>query len=61
MIYAVRATEPQRRMFADSLQASLTVSEMQYLVERLQAPPESVRQTSDRHWTWCTRKACCNG
>ena len=57
-IYASRATDLQRRLFADSLRAALTLEEVQVRVERLGAPPHSVRQTSDRHWTWCTRKAC---
>jgi ubiquinone/menaquinone biosynthesis C-methylase UbiE len=55
--YAAGANDHQRQMFADSLRAALTVEEMRELVARLDAPPESVRATSDRHWTWIVRKA----
>lgn len=60
-IYASEATDLQRRLFGDSLRAALTVDEIAGRVERLGSLPESVCQTSDRHWTWCTRKACCDG
>jgi hypothetical protein len=43
-------------MFADSFRASLTVEEMQQLVAELGPGPETVRATSDRHWTWVARK-----
>jgi len=48
------ANEHQRRMFADSLHAALTLSEIQDLVASLGFDPEHVRQTTDRHWTWQT-------
>lgn len=60
-IYADRASEPQRRMFADSLRAALTVEELQARIERLGVPCETARPSSDRHWTWCTRKSRCSG
>jgi ubiquinone/menaquinone biosynthesis C-methylase UbiE len=60
-IYASQATDSQRQMFADSLRASLTIEEIQCRVQRLGAPPESVQPSSDRHWTWCTRKICYDG
>jgi ubiquinone/menaquinone biosynthesis C-methylase UbiE len=50
--YAGDANDRQRRMFADSLHAALTVNEMRDLVATLGLPPEGVRMTSDRHWTW---------
>lgn len=59
--YAHHASEAQRRMFADSLRAALTVEEIQCRIERLGGSRESAQPTSDRHWTWCTRKACYNG
>ena len=59
-IYAAHATDNQRLMFADSLRAALTLEEVQTRIERLRAPPDSLRQTSDRQWTWCTRKSFCN-
>jgi ubiquinone/menaquinone biosynthesis C-methylase UbiE len=51
-IYAGDATPYQRKLFADSLRAALTPDEMQALVAELGFPTESVRPTSDRHWTW---------
>ena len=60
-IYASHATDSQRQMFADSLRAALTVEEIQSRVERFGGHPESVRQSSDRHWTWCTRKTNYDG
>lgn len=54
--YAGEETEYQRKMFADSLHAALTVEEVQALVAELGAPAESVQATSDRHWTWAMKK-----
>ncbi len=54
--YAGTANEHQQKMFADSLHAALTVDEMRELVSQLGFPPESVQATSDRHWTWVSRK-----
>ncbi len=54
-IYAAGANEHQRHMFADSLHAALTVAEVQLLVGQLGFAPETVRPTSDRHWTWVAR------
>jgi len=50
--YAAGANDHQRAMFADSLRAALTLAEVQSLVVQLGFPPASVRQTTDRHWTW---------
>jgi len=55
--YAEGANEHQKQMFADSFRAALTVEEMQELVARYGQPPETVRMTSDRHWTWVARKS----
>jgi hypothetical protein len=54
--YAAGANAQQRRLFADSLRAALTVPEFQALVADLGFDPATVRQTSDRHWTWQTLK-----
>jgi ubiquinone/menaquinone biosynthesis C-methylase UbiE len=55
--YAGDATEHQRKLFADSLHAALSVEEMQELVSPLGERIEGqVRATSDRHWTWSGRK-----
>jgi ubiquinone/menaquinone biosynthesis C-methylase UbiE len=50
--YAGDANAHQRRLFADSLRAALTLSEVQSLVGQLGFSPHTVRQTSDRHWTF---------
>lgn len=50
--YAGDATSYQQRLFAESLHAALTLEEMQSLVEKLGFARETVRMTSDRHWTW---------
>jgi ubiquinone/menaquinone biosynthesis C-methylase UbiE len=57
-IYAGEATETQCRLFDDSLRAALTAEEIRCRVGRFGSSPESVQATSDRHWTWCTRKSC---
>jgi hypothetical protein len=43
-------------MFADSLRAALTPAEVRALVAGLGIDPDTVRRTTDRHWTWVTRK-----
>ncbi len=50
------ANEFQRRMFEDSLRASLTLDEVHTLVAQLGYAPETVQATDDRHWTWSVRK-----
>jgi ubiquinone/menaquinone biosynthesis C-methylase UbiE len=55
-LHAAGANEHQRKMFADSLHAALTVDEVRDLARRLGFDPEGVRQTTDRHWTWAARK-----
>jgi ubiquinone/menaquinone biosynthesis C-methylase UbiE len=51
--HAADGTPKQRAMLADSLRASLTLEELRGMVSGLGFSPESVQQTSDRHWTWC--------
>src|SRR5262245_36881947 len=53
-IYAADANEHQRQLFADSLHAALTLDEVQNLVKSLGFAADSVRASSDRHWTWTT-------
>jgi ubiquinone/menaquinone biosynthesis C-methylase UbiE len=53
--YAGGATPRQQLMFADSLHAALNLAEIRALVAALGFDPAGVRQTTDRHWTWCTR------
>ncbi|MBN2022022.1 MAG: methyltransferase domain-containing protein [Pirellulales bacterium] len=54
--HAAGANAHQRRMFADSLRAALTVEEMGRLVADLGVDPSTVQATSDRHWTWAANK-----
>lgn len=55
-IYAAGANDSQRKMFADSLRAALTVDEVRALVTHLGFSAATVHQTSDRHWTWAARR-----
>lgn len=50
--YAGNANPHQRQLFSDSLRAALTLAEVQTLVVELGFDRETVRQTTDRHWTW---------
>jgi ubiquinone/menaquinone biosynthesis C-methylase UbiE len=50
--YTAGANEHQQRMFAESLHAALSLAEIRSLISSLGFPEESVRQTTDRHWTW---------
>jgi ubiquinone/menaquinone biosynthesis C-methylase UbiE len=59
--YAAEASAAQRQLFADSLHAALTLGEIQELVRTLGFSPETVEQTSDRHWTWCARRTSAPG
>jgi ubiquinone/menaquinone biosynthesis C-methylase UbiE len=49
--YAADANPHQRKLFADSLRAALTLAEVQTLIVELGFTPDTVQQTSDRHWT----------
>lgn len=50
--YASNATPYQKKLFSDSLHAALTLDEMRSLVFGFGIAAETVRMTSDRHWTW---------
>src|SRR3954452_15974501 len=54
--YAAGATEYQRKLFADSLRAALTLNDVRELVAAFGYPQETVQMTSDRHWTWTAVK-----
>jgi ubiquinone/menaquinone biosynthesis C-methylase UbiE len=54
--YAAEANAHQRAMFAASLHAALTLEEVRACVSVLGYDPQTVQQTSDRHWTWATRR-----
>ena len=55
-IHAKAATPYQRRLFSDSLRASLTLEEFRAMVVGLGFAPETVTRTSDRHLTWAARR-----
>jgi len=55
--HAAGATAEQRQLFSASLAAALSLEEIRSEVTTLGFPAESVNQTSDRHWTWATRKS----
>jgi ubiquinone/menaquinone biosynthesis C-methylase UbiE len=55
-LHAAGANDHQKKMFGDSLHAALSLAEVQAQVGVLGFSPESVRQTTDRHWTWQTTK-----
>ena len=49
--WAGDANSHQKQMFRESLHAALTVTEVQAMIAALGLDPDSVSQTSDRHWT----------
>lgn len=53
--YAGDATPNQRQLFRQSLLAALTLEEVRNLVRDVDLAPETVQQTSDRHWTLAAR------
>ena len=55
-LYAAGANDRQRQLFADSLHAALTVNEVRAIVAEIGFEPDTVRATSDRHWTWVAHK-----
>lgn len=54
--YAGNEATHARDLFRDSLHAALSLEEIQQLVVDLGYAAEEVTATSDRHWTWSTRK-----
>jgi ubiquinone/menaquinone biosynthesis C-methylase UbiE len=55
-LYAGDENPHQQKMFTDSLYAALSLAEIRVLVGRFGFAPETVQDTSDRHWTWCATK-----
>ncbi len=49
--YAGEENAHQRKMFADSLHAALTLEEVRKLLSEHSLPSDWATQTSDRHWT----------
>ncbi|MFM7072526.1 MAG: class I SAM-dependent methyltransferase [Planctomycetota bacterium] len=54
--YAGGEADTARQMFADSLNAALSLAEIQAAVATLGFASNTVRATSDRHWTWVARR-----
>ncbi len=54
--YTAGANEHQKKMFAESLHAALTLEEVQELVRGIEFDPAGVRKTTDRHWTWTVKE-----
>lgn len=52
--YAGQESEYSRRLFGESLHASLSLDEMRQLVSSCGLSGDTVTATSDRHWTWAT-------
>ncbi|MEL7497225.1 MAG: methyltransferase domain-containing protein [Planctomycetota bacterium] len=50
--YAGHESEYSRKLFRDSLHASLSLEEMRALAVKFGFAAETVLATSDRHWTW---------
>jgi ubiquinone/menaquinone biosynthesis C-methylase UbiE len=53
--YAGDANAQQHKMFAESLHAALTLTEIRQLAAELGFSSVTVQQTTDRHWTWAAR------
>lgn len=51
-LHAGGENEVQRKLFADSLRAALTIAEVQAIIDQLELDASGVKATSDRHWTW---------
>jgi ubiquinone/menaquinone biosynthesis C-methylase UbiE len=54
--YAAGATAYQKKLFGDSLRAALSLDEIRGLVATVGYARDTVQKTSDRHWTWSTRR-----
>jgi ubiquinone/menaquinone biosynthesis C-methylase UbiE len=52
-----KETDHQRAMFADSLHAALTLTEIRDFVAQLGFASSEVEPSSDRHWTWMAYKS----
>lgn len=55
-MYTGDEPESAQTMFADSLRAALSLDEIRSMVEALGFAATSVQATSDRHWTWHSRR-----
>ncbi len=55
-LYAGDENDHSKKMFDDSLRASLSLEEIRAVVEELGFDPQTVQATTDRHWTWSAIK-----
>jgi ubiquinone/menaquinone biosynthesis C-methylase UbiE len=55
--YAGQENAFQRQLFEQSLRAALDLDEIRDLIRQLGFSADTVRSTSDRHWTWAAQKA----
>lgn len=55
-LYAADCNDHQRSMFDASVRAALTLEEIRAFITPLGFPADSIRQSSDRHWTWSAIK-----
>lgn len=55
--YAGHEPEHARQLFAQSLMAALSLAEIREIIISLGFPGDGVTMSSDRHWTWFTRKS----
>lgn len=54
--YAADCNESQRKLFAESLHASLTTDELAAMLEEIGAKPTYLKMTSDRHWSFLVQR-----
>ena len=54
--YAGDESEHSRQMFDDSLRAALSLDEIREMVVACGLAADTVKATSDRHWTWAAIK-----
>ena len=52
VLHTPGANAHQKQMFAESLAAALTLTEVRALVAAHGFPVDGINQTTDRHWTW---------
>ncbi len=55
-VYAGNENGHSQQMFDDSLRAALSLEEIRELISSLGFDSETVKATTDRHWTWAVRR-----
>ena len=54
--YAGKESAKAKALFAASLNAAFTLEEVRNLVSKVGSDPNSVRMSSNRHWTWAWKR-----